>query len=150
MNSILDETVSRLKKTFAAYIIIAAVLFVLDIIIHKIFPPVEPPVLNLRTWGYFMFVISLFGGIGAPILLRLNFQKNAAKTKIATLDGYIRLQKMLFLSIFISCVSAVIAYLFPVQIFYLYGAFFSTLYGIYSVIPYKKKIGAEMRFYKLI
>ena len=150
MNSILDSTLSGLKKRFAVYFSISAVLFIFDVIVHYLFSSVTPPVFGLRTWGYFMFVISLIGGVGAPILLRLNFQKNASKVKMTTIEGYNRLQNMLLLSVFISSISAVIAYLFPVQLLYLYGSFFSCLYGIYSVIPYKKKIAAELRFYKLI
>ena len=150
MSSILEDTLARLKKRFSVYIAVPAVIFVFDIIIHHFNIYVSPPLGSLKTWGYFLFVISLTGGIAAPILLRLNFQRNAAKTKIATVEGYNRLQNMLMLSVLISGISADIAYIFPVQIFYLYGAFFSCLYGIYSVIPFRKKIAAELRFYKLV
>lgn len=150
MNSILEDILSGLRKLFAIYFVIAALFFIVDVVFHYTVVSVEPPLFSLKTWGYFLFIISIFAGVGIPILLRSNFQKNAAKTRIATMEGYHRLQRQLMLSVFISCISADIAYLFPVQLLYLYGAFFSCLYGIYSVIPYRKKIAAELKFYKLV
>lgn len=150
MTTIIDDTIGRLRKIFAVLFIIAAALFVGDVIAHKTIISIEPPLFSLKTWGYFLFVISLITGVGVPILLRANFQKNAARTKLATIEGYNKLQQLLLVSVFISCISADAAYFFPVHIFYLYGAFFSCLYGIYSVIPYRKKIAAEMKFYNLI
>ena len=149
MSSKIDEVVGKLRKTFIIYVVIAALLFIGDVVFHYLAEPIESPLFSLKTWGYFMFIISLFCGVGIPILLRANFQKISAKNGIAEIEGYLGLQMKLLLSVFISCISAVIAYFFPVQLLYLYGAFFSCLYGIYSVIPYKKKIAAEMRFYKL-
>ncbi|MDC7226833.1 MAG: hypothetical protein PQJ61_08705 [Spirochaetales bacterium] len=150
MSSILDQTIGILKKRFVLYIAVAAFLFLGDVVFHYTAVAIKPPLFSTKTWGYFMFVIALFSGVGVPIFLRSSFQRNAAKTGIAKLDGYQRLQSLLMFSVFISCIASDIAYFFPVQTFYLYGAFFSCLYGIYSVIPYRKKIAAEMKFYKLI
>lgn len=149
MSEIIDDIVGGLKKTFTVTVVIAAAFFVLDVVVHKTIVSVEAPLVSLKTWGYFLFIISIFTGVGMPIFLRSSYHRKSAENKIATIEGFRQLQHRLLISVFISCISADIAYLFPVQILYLYGAFFSCIYGIYSVIPYRKKIAAELKFYKL-
>ncbi|MDC7125798.1 MAG: hypothetical protein PQJ46_09530, partial [Spirochaetales bacterium] len=120
MSDILTSTLKKLKKLFIVYLAIAVLLFAFDIVFHKFCAPVTPLFFSLKLWGYFLFVISLITGVAVPILLRTNFHKHASITGIATLEGYLRLQKLLLFSAFISTLAADIAYFFPVNSVYLY------------------------------
>ena len=150
MAEILDLVIRRIKKTFMVFIIPVLILFAGVALLHQRIKTVTPSLINLKLTGVLVFIISFLCGVGVPILLRIAFQKKAAGIKKAVVDDYEDLQRKLIISVFISCLSAVAGYVFPVSTLYLYGAFFSCLYGVYSVLPYRRKIAGEMKFYHLI
>ena len=149
MNERADLLQKKITLTFWLGMLPVILLFGLDVLLHQLQVEVAPPVGSLRLWGIVLLILSVGCGIALPILMRTLFQSRAAKKKSVSFEEYQRFILALTLVALSAALLADIAYLFVVPKLYLYGSVLAGLYGIYSAIPSRRKISAELKYYGL-
>ncbi len=141
--------IRRLYWIFGVAITPVVLFFVADVVIHQTGIQVTLPFGTPRLWGIAVLILSVLCGAALPILMRAGFQTRAAGTQSVGIEEYMSLQMRLIVLSMIAALLACVAYLFLLPKLYLYGSVLAGLYGIYSAIPTRRKINAELRYYGL-
>ena len=123
--------------------------FIFIFFLHRQEISVTPPFLSLWTWGFVLLVLSVTFGVALPILMRTLFHSQAARDKKVEFWRYEMLQLSLIIISLLGAFFACFAYLFLVPEFHLGASVLAGLYGIYSAIPNRRKITAELNYYGL-
>ena len=141
-----------LKKMRLAFSILCGVetlFFIFIFFLHRQEISVTPPFWSPWTWGVVLMVLSVIFGVALPILMRTLFHSQAARDKKVEFWRYERLQLNLIIISLMGAFFACFAYLFLVPEFHLGASVLAGLYGIYSAIPTRRKITAELNYYGL-
>ncbi len=144
-----DRLIRKLSWIFGAAITPVVLFFAADVVIHQMRIQVSLPFGTPRLWGIAVLILSVLCGAALPILMRAGFQTWAAGTRSVGIEEYANLQARLIVLSMIAALLACVAYLFLLPKLYLYGSVLAGLYGIYSAIPTRRKINAELRYYGL-
>jgi hypothetical protein len=142
------ELTRRLTKSFWIMLSPVIVLFVLSFLAHLGPISVVPPH-SLRAWGIVLLVLSVTLCVALPILLRSLFHERAVRRKTVEYWRYERFQVRQLAIVVSGAAFAGLAYLFIVPKLHLYGSVLAALYGIYSVVPARKKFAGEMKYYQI-
>ena len=144
-----DILVKRLTRIFSILASVAVVLFGVDFLLYVLKVPIVLPGIPIGVLGLVFLMISVFFGVALPILMRTLFQTRAAKRKRVGLGEMESFQVKLVVIPLIAAYSADLACLFIVPNIHLYGSVLCALYGIYSAIPVRRKILADLNYYGL-
>jgi hypothetical protein len=140
------------RKLWTIFIIQCGLIFLIFLSIfflHQSKISVNPPWFTLRVWGIIILVLSVSFGVAVPVLIRTYFHSKAVKSKNADFDNFSKLHCRLILVSLSGSFFACFAYLFIVPEFHLGASVLAGLYGIYSAIPVRKKLKAELNYYGL-
>lgn len=118
-------------------------------ILHKLAIPQSPHGETLRMFGLIFFVLSVATGIALPIIFRTQLHGKLMRNKKIELKEYISYNRALFILAASSSVFSSVNYFLAVPDLYLYGSVLATLWGIYGVIPAKKRIISETKYYRV-
>lgn len=141
-----------LKKMTRAFSILcgaAALFFIIIFFLHRQEIAVTPPFWSPWTWGVVLMVLSVAFGVALPILIRTLFHSRAVRNKRVEFWRYEKLQINLIIISVLGAFFACFAYLFLVAKFHLGASVLAGLYGIYSAIPVRRKLAADMKYYGL-
>jgi len=141
--------IKKLYWIFAGTITPVVLFFAADVVMHQMGIRVMLPFGSPRLWGITVLILSVLCGAALPILMRSAFQTRAAGARSVGIEEYASLQVRLIVISMIAALPACVAYLFVLPKLYLYGSVLAGLYGIYSSIPSRRKINAELRYYGL-
>lgn len=137
----------QLERRFCLYFFPVLLLFLLLSYLHRQGLSPVPPFGSLRIWGLLLFLSTVLLSVAAPIILRAFFQSFVAREGGAALITFYRLQLRMSLLSLLGSYTALLAYLFLVPPFYLYASVLMALYGIYAVLPSRKKLQRELHIY---
>lgn len=143
-----DKLTKKLIKVFVLLLLPALALFVLAYIGHRTGLRVAAPG-NLKVWGIVLLLLSVILSVALPILLRAVFHDRSARRKLVEYWQYERFQVRQMAVTLAGAVFAGLAYLLLVPRFHLYGSVLAALYGVYSVLPARRKLAGEMKYYKI-
>ena len=139
----------KLTWVFWIALIPALLFFAVDILLHYLGVKPAIPFGSPRLWGIPLFILAVSCGVALPILMRARFQTHVARRKTVALSEYEAVQVRLILVSLTAALFADVAYLFLLPKLYLYGSILAGLYGIYGVIPSKRRILADLKYYGL-
>ena len=138
----------RLWKIFWVSSVLPLLIFTGVVIVHQLGLEIAFSG-NIRIWGILLLVFSVTFGVAIPVFFRTSFHGKYIKQSGTDISNYLIYQRKVNIVCSISIVFASIAYLLVVSPLYMYGSILAALYGVYSVIPFKEKIEAELKMYKL-
>ena len=147
-----DMVSALLKKMTRVFSILcgpAALFFIIIFFLHRQEIAVTPPFWSRWTWGVVLLVLSVTFGIALPILMRTLFHSRTVRDKKVEFWRYEKLQVNLIIISVLGAFFACFAYLFLVAKFHLGASVLAGLYGIYSAIPVRRKVAADMKYYGL-
>lgn len=146
--AVVDRLAKKLTRTFVLLLLPALTLFVLAFVGHRSGLRVALPG-SLRVWGIVLLLLTVILSVALPILLRALFHDRAARRRQVEYYEYERFQVRQMAVTLAGAVFAGLAYLLVVPNFHLYGSVLMALYGIYSVLPARRKLAGEMNYYKI-
>jgi len=138
----------KLIRYFVLMILPVIILFTLSYFAHQQNIRITPPG-NLQAWGVLLLILAVSLSMALPILMRTIFHDRSARRGGVDFWSYERFQLRQMAVAISGAVFAGLAYLFLVPKFHLYATVLAGLYGIYSVLPSRKKISGEMKYYKI-
>ena len=144
-----DILIKRLRKIFWILASVAAALFGVDFLLFMLKISIVFPGIPIGVLGLVLLMLSVFFGVAFPILIRTLFQTRAAKRKQVGFREMESFQVKLVVIPFIAAYAADMACLFIVPDVHLYGSVLCALYGIYSALPVRRKILADLNYYGL-
>jgi hypothetical protein len=143
-----DRLARKLIRTFVLLLLPALALFVLAYATQHSGLRVASPG-NPRAWGIVLLLLTVILSVALPILLRTVFHDRAARRGRVEYRHYERFQVRQMAVTLAGAVFAGLAYLLLVPRFHLYASVLMALYGIYSVLPARRKLAGEMKYYKI-
>jgi hypothetical protein len=143
-----DKLMKKMIRVFVLLLLPALILFVLAFVSHQSGMRVTVPG-GLRIWGIVLLVLTVFLSVALPILMRTLFHDRAAKSQHVEYLQYERFQVRQMAVTLAGAVFAGLAYLLVVPNFHLYASVLMALYGVYSVLPSRRKLAGEMKYYKI-
>ena len=145
----MSAMLKRLIIVFAALTVPVVVFFLIVVYVHRQEMAVAPPLFPIWSWGVVLMVLSVMCGIALPILMRTIFHAGALRDKKVDLHQYQKLQTGMIVVSLAGAYTACLAYLFLVPTLHLYASVLAGLYGIYSAIPVRRKLSADLKYYGL-
>lgn len=143
-----DQLIKKLIRYFVLMILPAVVLFTLSYFAHQCNIEITAPG-SIQAWGILFLILAVSLSVALPIMMRTIFHDRSARRSRVDFRRYERFQLRQMAVAISGTVFAGLAYLFLVPKFHLYATVLAGLYGIYSVLPSRKKISGEMKYYKI-
>ena len=143
-----DQLIKKLIRYFIIMILPAVMLFAFSYFTHQRNIEITAPG-SIQAWGVLLLILTVSLSVALPILMRTIFHDRSARRGEVDFRGYERFQIRQMAVAVSGTVFAALAYLFLVPKFHLYTTVLAGLYGIYSVLPSRKKISGEMKYYKI-
>ena len=145
----MSALLKKMTRVFTILCGAAALFFIIIFFLHRQEVAVTPPFRSGWIWGVVLMVLSVTFGVAIPIFMRTLFHSQAARNKRVEFWCYEKLQLNLIIISVLGAYFACFAYLFLVAKFHLGTSVLAGLYGIYSAIPVRRKIVADMKYYGL-
>ena len=102
---------------------------------------------HLKTVGTSLFILTMIFTVALPILIRVRFHQHALAFLSINPSDYGAFQKKLMISVGIGTALAGLSYILVIPDLYLYASVLAALYGIYSILPSRRKVMGELRAY---
>ncbi len=145
----MQNLIKKLNLMFLICAVLSLLEYISIFVFHKLGFTPNVTGDDLRNMGLIFFILSVTSGIALPIIFRTLLHGKLIANKRIKLSEYLRYNIYLFILAYISVVFSSVNYFLAAPPLYLYGSVLAALWGIYGVMPGKKRISTETKYYRV-